>query len=413
MTERDSASGACIVCGSGAVQPFLDLGETGLANKFRSAEELADAEPRYPLRVGFCHGCGHVQLTEAVPPADLFEDYLYVSSASETLRNHLYGLGELVVERFSLGARDLVIDIGCNDGALLRGVKHHGVRALGVDPARNLAELGADAGIDRFVGFFDSGSAVEIRDRWCTAAVITATNTFAHVPNLADFMTGITATLAPGGRFVIEVHYVVDMLEQGAFDTIYHEHVSYWALRPMQQLFRQHGMEAVDAERLPIHHGQLRVTAQRIGEGTANPSVAELLEQEKALGIDRFSTFENFAERTHKIKSDLHRTLAQLRADGRRVAAYGAPAKGNTLISFLELGPDTVEYIADRSTLKQGLYTPNVGIPVVAPERLLEDQPAYVLLLAWNFADEIFEQQREYRRLGGRFIIPVPEVKVV
>jgi SAM-dependent methyltransferase len=413
MSTNGTGRAVCILCGAASVEQFLDLGETGLANKFRSEAELARPEPRYPLRVGYCHECGHVQLTEAVPPAAMFEDYLYVSSASDTLKAHLWELADVVGERLSLGADDLVIDIGCNDGTLLEGFRRHGVRTLGVDPAKNLAELTKDSGIERYVGFFDSRSAREIVNRYGHAAAITATNTFPHIPGLADFMDGIAYTLRPDGAFVIEAHYLVDMLEQGAFDTIYHEHISYWALGPMTRLFERHGLEAVNAERLPIHHGQLRVTVVRKGAAPVQPAVAQILEQEQELGLDRIETYRAFAEKTYALKRDLHRTVAELRSQGARVVGYGAPAKANTLLSFLEVGPEMLEYIADKSPLKQGLYTPNVAIPVVPPERLLEDQPDYVMLLAWNFAEEILAQQAEYRRRGGRFIIPVPEVEVV
>jgi len=404
---------SCIVCGGESVEQFLDLGETALANKFLTEDELDTPEPTYPLRVGFCHGCGHVQLTERVPPSAMFEDYLYLSSASDTLRSHLYELSDIVVTRHDLTPDDLVIDIGCNDGTLLLGFARHGVRTLGVDPARNLAELAEHSGIDRFVGFFDSHSSREIVDRWGHASVITATNTFPHIPELHDFMDAIGRALAPGGAFVIEAHYLVDMLEQGAFDTIYHEHVSYWALGPMQTLFERHGMQAVHAERLPIHHGQLRITVQRQGEGDVDSSVDRILERERELEIDRFSTYEAFAGETHRIKQELNETVATLLHDHNRVVGYGAPAKGSTLLSFLELGPDKISYIVDRSPLKQGRYTPGSHIPVVAPERLLTDQPDYVLLLAWNFADEVLDQQADYRGRGGRFIIPVPRVQVV
>jgi SAM-dependent methyltransferase len=391
---------------------FLDLGETALANKFRTSAELAEPERRYPLRVGRCGDCGHVQLMERVPPSAMFEDYLYISSASDTLRQHLSDLSDAVVERLDLRADDLVIDVGCNDGTLLAGFLRHGLRTLGVDPARNLAALGNGA-IERYVGFFDAESAVEIAERWGLATAVTATNTFPHIPRLHDFVRGLDTVLAPRGAFVIEAHYVVDMLEQAAFDTIYHEHVSYWALAPMQRLFAGHGFEVVNAERLPIHHGQLRATVMRAGEGEIQDSVSEALALEHDLGIDQPEAFERFADDVRRIKHDLHSALAELRADGKRVVGYGAPAKGNTLLAFLELGPDLIEYIADRSPLKQGRYTPNTPIPVVPPERLLEDRPDYVLLLAWNFADEILEQQAEYRRLGGRFIVPVPEVRIL
>lgn len=410
--EIEISNRSCIVCDNKTVEKFLDLGQTALANKFLTNEEILLAEPTYPLRVGFCHRCGHVQLTDIVPPQAMFEDYLYVSSASDTLKAHLYDLSDTVVQRYHLTAQDIVIDIGCNDGTLLSGFRRHGVRVLGVDPAANLAELTRANGIDRLVAFFSRRTAQEIVDRWGPATVITATNTFPHIPQLQDFIAGIQIALKPGGAFVIEAHYLVDMLEQGAFDTIYHEHVSYWALGPMIYLFDRAGMEVVHVERLPLHHGQLRVFVQRKGEGCVRPTVAAALELERSLGINEFATYQRFAQKTQQIKTELHDKLRELRKKGKRLAGYGAPAKGNTLLSFLEIGPETLSYIADRSALKRGLYTPGSHIPVVAPERLLLDQPDYVLLLAWNFVAEILKQQAEYRRRGGKFIIPVPRVKI-
>jgi hypothetical protein len=406
-------SSSCIVCGSDQVEPFLDLGETALANKFLTKEELNGPEPTFPLVVGFCHGCGHVQLTDVVPPGAMFEDYLYVSSASDTLKDHLWDLSDVVAERFPLGPDTLVVDVGANDGTLLKGFRRHGVQALGVDPARNLAELYPDPDIDRYVGFFDSRSAVEIRERFGEAAAITATNTFPHIPALRDFVAGIDTLLAPNGVFVIEAHYLGDIIDQVAFDTVYHEHVSYWALGPMVRLFEEAGMQVVDVERLPIHHGQLRAFVQRQGEGEVKPSVAALLEWEREQGLDKIETYHAFAELALKLKESLRGRLMELRGDGSQVVGYGAPAKGNTLLGFLELGPSELDYIADRSALKQGLFTPGTHIPVVEPERLLADQPDYVVVLAWNFADEIMQQQAEYRGRGGQFILPVPEVRIV
>jgi len=403
----------CIVCDSARVEPFLDLGATALANKFLAAEELGREEPTYPLRVGFCHACSHVQLMEHVPPRELFTDYLYISSASDTLKAHLHELSDVVVERYRLGPAHRVMDIGCNDGTLLHGFARHGVKTLGVDPAENLARLSAQDGIERHVGFFNSQTAREIVSRWGQASAITATNAFPHIPDLQDFMEGITRALAPGGVFVIEAHYLLDLLEQGAFDTIYHEHVSYWALRPMMRLFERAGLQAVHVERLPVHHGQLRVAVQRVGEGRVQPSVAELVALERAKGLDRIETYQRFAEQTMELRYELQAWLRRVRADGKRVVGYGAPAKGNTLLGFLELGPGTIDYIVDKSPLKQGRYTPGTHIPVVEPERLLDDQPDYVLLLAWNFAEEILAQQAEYRRRGGVFVMPVPKVRIL
>lgn len=404
---------ACVVCTGTRVTPCLDLGATTLANKFLTAQELSQPEPTFPLRIGFCHTCGHVQLMEHVPPHAMFTDYLYISSASETLKAHLEELSDVVVKRYQLGPAHLVIDIGCNDGTLLQGFSRHGVKTLGVDPAENLAHLTSGNGLERYVGFFNSQTAREIVARWGQAQAITATNTFPHIPALQDFVDGIAHALAPGGVFVIEAHYLLDLLEQGAFDTIYHEHVSYWALGPMIRLFERAGLQVIHAERLPIHHGQLRVSVQRAGEGRVQSSVIELLALERAKGLDRLETYERFARATLANKRELHATLSHLKAQGKRIAGYGAPAKGNTLLSFLELGPETIEYIADKSPLKQGRYTPGTHIPVVPPARLLDDRPDYVVLLAWNFAEEIMAQQAAYLAHGGTFILPVPAVRMV
>jgi len=407
------APNPCIVCGNRSVEQFLDLGSTPLANKFLSQDKLGAPEPSYPLRAGFCHTCGHVQLTEVVPPPAMFEDYLYISSASDTLKAHLWDLSDIVTQRHKLTATELVVDIGCNDGTLLSGFKRHGVRTLGVDPAKNLAQFTDKLGIDRHIGFFNSKAAVELKQKYGPANAITATNTFPHIPALQDFVQGLQTMLAPGGVFVIEAHYLIDILDQGAFDTVYHEHVSYWALGPICRLFERHGMEVVNAERLALHHGQLRVFVQRKGEGQVLPGVKEILDAERQRGLDQFAAFESFARDVQRIKMELTQTISDLRRQERRVVGYGAPAKGNTLLCYLELGTDKIEYIADKSPLKQGLFTPGLHVPVVAPDQLLKDQPDYVLLLAWNFADEILEQQAEYRRRGGKFIIPVPRVRVI
>jgi len=332
----------CVLCGRQAVAEFLNLGRTALANKFLTKEELASAtEERYPLRIGFCRTCAHVQLTELVPPSAMFEDYLYVSAASSTLQQHFEDLSAVLVERHALSDRDLVMDIGCNDATLLAAFKRRGVRTLGVDPARNLAELARELGIDRYTGFFTANTAAEIVERWGRAALVTATNTFPHIPDLHDFVDGITTVLAPGGSFVIEAHYLLDLVEQLAFDTVYHEHVSYWGIGPMTRLFEMHGMRIVDAERLPLHHGQLRVTVRREGEGEPRPGVTAILEREHEAGLDRYETFERFAARTAQLKIDLNGLLAGLRSEGKRIAAYGAPAKGQHAARILRARPWT------------------------------------------------------------------------
>lgn len=403
----------CIVCNSSDVEMVLDLGETTLANKFVAKEELGQPEPSHPLRVGFCKGCGHVQLTEIVPPPAMFDHYLYISSMSETLKAHLKSLSEAVVQRRGLGTGDLVVDVGCNDGALLSCFKAQGVRILGVDPAANLAELARQKGVETVTAFFGTETARKVVAEHGQAAIITATNTFPHLPYLDDFVGGLDVLLRPDGMFVLEAHYLQDLLDASAFDTVYHEHCSYWALKPMMRLFEARGFEVADVERLPVHHGQLRAWVQRKGAGPVSPRVAAQAAAEEAAGLDKVTTFHAFAERVQALKTELNATLDRLIAEGLTVVGYGAPAKGNTLLTFLGIGPDRIGYIADKSPLKQGRYTPGTHIPVVPPERLLTDRPDYVLLLAWNFAEEIMEQQAEYRAGGGRFIIPVPEVKIV
>ena len=403
----------CIVCKKPTVSEFLDLGVTSLANKFIAREDLKQAEPTFPLAVGFCKNCHHVQLIDLVPPSDMFEDYLYISSLSETLVNHLHGLAATVSSRLNLCSENLVVDVGCNDGTLLAGFKKAGVRPFGIDPAVNLAALANEKGIDTQVGFFGKATAEQLLKAHGPASAITATNVFPHIPDLADFVSGLRLLLAEDGAFVLEAHYLRDLMEQGAWDTVYHEHCSYWALGPMIDLFAQFGLEVFDVERLPIHHGQLRVWVQHTGHRPVSSAVNALLEGEREAGFHDFQTFAAFADKARAARNELVGTLEGVRKDGKTVVGYGAPAKGNTLLTFLGLGPDNISYIADKSSLKQGRYTPGTHIPVVPAERILEDQPDYVLLLAWNFADEILAQQSEYRKRGGKFVIPVPEVKIV
>jgi SAM-dependent methyltransferase len=403
----------CLVCGTGEIEEFLNLGRTPLANKFLEAGELGQAEPEFALRAGFCAGCHHVQLLDRVPPAALFDHYLYISSMSETLKNHLDDLAGTVSRRYRLTGRDLVVDIGSNDGTLLSGFARRGGRVLGVDPASNLAALARDKGVETVTAYFGAETARRIRGEYGAARVITATNSFPHIPDLADYLKGVDRLLEPDGVLVIEAHYLVDMLEQRAFDTIYHEHVSYWALGPAQRLFQDHGFEVIDVERLPLHHGQLRMWVHRKGTAAVRDSVARLLQEEGKRGLDQLDTYRRFAAGARMVKRDLSRLLEKLKFEGKSVAGYGAPAKGTTLLSYLELGPETIDFIADRSPLKQGRYAPGSHIPIVAPERIEEEQPDYLLLLAWNFAGEIMQQLAGYHKQGGRFIVPVPDVHIV
>tara|TARA_R110002012_G_scaffold185374_3_gene351952 strand:+ start:6697 stop:7917 length:1221 start_codon:yes stop_codon:yes gene_type:complete len=403
----------CIVCGRSPVTGVLDLGSTSLANKFLRPEDVNDDEKSYPLRLGRCGSCGHVQLLEFVPPSAMFDDYLYISSMSDTLVQHLGRLAARVASWNALIQDDLVVDIGCNDGTLLAAFKEGGARVLGVDPAENLTPFAAERGVSVKTAYFGMAVAEEIVATQGRARAITATNVFPHIPVLDDFLRGISHLMADDGVFVIEAHYLADILEQVAFDTIYHEHVSYWSLTAMQALFSRFDLEVVDVERLPIHHGQLRVFVRHAGKGQVSATVAELRHFEDEAGITTAKALKDFAAATARIQGEMRAFMDTARKNGQTVAAYGAPAKGNTLLSYLKLGPGDVLWIADRSPLKQGRLSPGQHIPVVPTDCILKDMPDFMILLAWNFADEILEQQNEYRARGGKFVVPVPNVRVI
>jgi predicted TPR repeat methyltransferase len=403
----------CLVCRDDAVDLVLDLGKTALANKFLKPEELADhGEESYQLRVGLCHNCGHVQLIDRVPPELMFDHYLYMSSASSTLVEHLHSLAAAVKARAGLRPEALVLDVGCNDGTLLQGFAKAGIaHRLGIDPAANLAEAARAKGAEVITGYFNEETARSLRTSHGLASVLTMTNTFPHIQDLAGLMRAIDSILADDGMFVLEAHYLVDLLELCAFDTVYHEHASYWALRPMQRLFAEHGFEVFDVERLPIHHGQIRAWVARRGARPVSPRVAELAALEANLGLETPAPYRALAGRISRIKSDLLGLIATARDGGGHVAGYGAPAKGSTLLSVFDLGPGELDYIADRNELKQGRLTPGSHIPIVSPDRILAEQPALVVVLAWNFADEIARQLSDYLRKGGRMVVPIPELK--
>jgi hypothetical protein len=411
---RGAESGPrCLLCGLGPVELFLDLGRTALANQFTLPGQ--PAAPEYPLRAGQCAECGHVQLLDRVPPEAMFRDYLYVSSASSTLTAHLGRLASAIVSRARLNCEDgLVVDIGSNDGTLLAAFGRLGARRRrGVDPAANLAALARSKGVETDVAFFTRATAERLAASLGPARVITATNSFPHIPDLDGYLAGIQALLAADGMFVVEAHYLADLVEQVAFDTIYHEHVSYWALGPMRRLLDRFGLEVFDVERLPLHHGQLRAWIGWRGRRAVSPAVEELAQQERQLGLDRRDTFVRFARRASAIGESMRATLGQMKRSGVRVAGYGAPAKASTLLAWCGLGPELVEFIADRSPLKQGRLTPGTGIPIVDPGEIERRRPDVLILFAWNFAEEVMEQLEPYRKAGGRFLIPVPDVRIV
>ncbi|HEV2032721.1 MAG TPA: class I SAM-dependent methyltransferase [Candidatus Dormibacteraeota bacterium] len=401
----------CRSCGAYQLDPVLSLGRTPLANALLKEDELLKPEPTFPLDLVFCPSCALVQITETVPPEQLFSHYLYMSSFSDTMLQHSEELATTLTRERGLGANSLVIEVASNDGYLLQFYKRAGVPVLGMEPAANVAKVAEERGIPTLVRFFGSELGLELRKEGKRADVIHANNVLAHVADLNGFVAGIALALKDDGVAVIEVPHVKPMIERLEFDTIYHEHLCYYSLTALRPLLERHRLKIVDVHEIPLHGGSLQVHAAYSGEPSAR--VHKLLEEERNAGIGAREFYRDFGEKVRRLRTELVRFLDELKSDGSRIAAYGASAKGSTLLNYCGIGPRTLEFVADRSTMKQGLYTPGTHLKVMAPEALLETRPDHVLLLTWNFADEILEQQDAYRKQGGKFIIPVPEPVVV
>jgi len=397
----------------------LSLGRTPLANSLLTAEQLSHPEANYPLDLVFCAACTLVQISETVPPEKLFREYLYFSSYSDTMLEHAATLARQMTETRRLTDRNLVVEVASNDGYLLQYYQRAGVRVLGIEPAVNIASVARERGIDTLSEFFSAELASQLKAEGTGADVIHAHNVLAHVADLNGFVRGLQLLLKQDGVAVLEVPYVREMIDHCEFDTIYHEHLCYFSLTALDKLFQRHGLSIADVKLLPIHGGSLRVFArQQDAPPSSAPDeglsrVKRLLAEEGQWGVSRIEFYQGFASKVESLRSQLVEKLARLKADGKSIAAYGASAKGSTLLNYFGIGRETLDFVADRSPIKQGRFTPGTHLPIYAPERLLEEKPDYVLLLTWNFASEILAQQAEYRKQGGRFIIPIPEVTVV
>ncbi len=409
------ASLTCRSCAATELLPILDLGKTPLANALLTAEQINQSEEEFPLELFLCRKCTLVQIAETVPPEKLFREYFYLSSFSDTMLRHAAALAAELVEARKLHAGSLVVEVASNDGYLLQYYQKAGVPVLGIEPAENIATIArTERGVNTISEFFGAGLAAKLAGEGQRADVIHANNVLAHVADLNGFVSGLGLLLKDEGIAVIEVPYVKEMIDNTEFDTIYHEHLCYFSLTALDHLFRQHGLSIDDIKRLPLHGGTLRVYARKLSsnERSLSNSVEELKASE-AEWVDDPAFYRGFGARVEGLRTELLALLNRLKSEGKRVAVYGASAKGSTLLNYFGLGKETLDFVVDRSTIKQGRYTPGTHLPIHAPGKLVEEVPDYVLLLTWNFAEEILEQQSEYRKLGGRFIIPIPEIRIV
>ena len=404
----------CRVCGNSELDLFLELGPTPLANSFIKSPDDFEDEQLFPLDVYFCPDCSMVQLLDVIDPEVLFRQYVYVTGTSDTMEAHNKEYAQTVVGFLKLGHDDLVLEVASNDGSLLKAFKKHKVRTLGVEPATNIAAIARKSGIETLNEFFNSAIAPKIVKEYGPAKVVVGNNVLAHVDDTQDFLSGCKDVLADNGTAVFEVPYLCELLGRLEYDTIYHEHLCYFSVTSVARLCNEVGLSLIRIDHLPIHGGSLRIYAGS-KEHCPDPceTVTSTIQSEQQAGMTDLARYEYFAANVENNRQALLELLRSLRAQGQTVAAYGAPAKGNTLLNYCGIGPATIPFTVDKNPLKVGQYTPGMHIPVLEVSALLEQQPDYVLILAWNFAEEIMSQQKEYQNRGGKFIIPIPEPKVI
>ncbi|MBI4969603.1 MAG: class I SAM-dependent methyltransferase [Rhodospirillales bacterium] len=414
MTAACHRRSTCRLCGSPRLSRVLELTPTPPANAFVPAAAVGSEQARFPLDLFFCETCAHLQLLDVVDPKILFEHYVYVSGTSPVFVRHFETYAADLIARIAPPDGSLAVDIGSNDGTLLAFFQKAGLAVQGIDPAIEIAARATRAGIPTRTGFFTGETAQAIKAERGSARIITANNVFAHIDDLGGVALAVRDLLAPDGVFAFEVSYLADVVEKTLFDTIYHEHLDYHSVKPLVGFLARHGLELIEALRIDSHGGSLRGVAQRQGgPWPVGASVAEAIAREEEMGLDRAETFRAFGADIEKLKLGLSELLLDLKAQGKRIAGFGAPAKATTLMYHFGIGPEIIDFIVDDSPLKQGLFSPGMHIPILPGRAIGERKPDYLVILAWNFAKPIIDKNLAFRSAGGRFIVPLPQIEVV
>ena len=412
-TETKIARG-CMFCGTPLRRTFVDLGMSPLCESYISQEQLNHMEPFYPLHAYVCESCFLVQLDEYVSPAEIFTEYAYFSSYADSWVQHMKNYTGVIVDRLGLGPKSFVVEVASNDGYLLQHFVAKGIPVLGIEPAANVAKVAIEKGVPTLVEFFGEKLARQLASKGQQADLIAGANVLAQVPDVNDFVKGLKILLKPSGVVTIEFPHLMRLIEENQFDTIYHEHFSYFSFLTAEKIFAAHGLALFDVEEIPTHGGSLRIygchadgSPHAIGQ-----RVHELRKREEKMGFGSIERYSTFTEQVKETKRKLLEFLIQAKREGKSIAGYGAPGKGNTLLNYCGIRSDFVDYTVDRSPYKQGKFLPGTHIPIFSPEKIEETKPDYVLILPWNFKDEIMNQMSHIKKWGGRFVTPIPEVKV-
>ena len=416
MTTREPISDAvCMCCEAPLTHVFVDLGMSPLCESYVSREDLNRVEHFYPLRVHVCDRCFLVQLEEYVSPESIFTEYAYFSSYADSWVEHMRRYADMISDRLALGPKSFVVEVASNDGYLLQHFVRKGIPVLGIEPAANVARVAVEKGIPTLVKFFGEETARALVESGRKADLICGANVLAQVPRLRDFVKGLKILLAPDGVVTIEFPHLARLMAGNQFDTIYHEHFSYFSLHAAERVFSDQGLEIFDVEELPTHGGSLRVYAKHVGQASHSPTdrLKRLRQEEEASGVRRLDTYLHFSEKVQETKRNLLEFLIGAKRAGKRLVGYGAPGKGNTLLNYCGIRTDFLDFTVDRSPYKQGRFLPGTHIPILHPDRIREHRPDYVLILPWNFKDEIVAQMAYVREWGGKFVVPIPDVRVL